>query len=191
MDIINDVLDFSRIEAGKLELTKEDFDIRACLARVDSLMGYLARDKGLSFKIDVSDEVPSFLHGDTVRLGQILINLASNAVKFTEKGSVTITIVVSAFQHDSVELQFSVRDTGIGLSLQQIDRLFESYNQADNFTYRKYGGSGLGLVISQQLVELMQGRIWVESELGHGSIFRFYSLSGSWESDRRRYSATG
>ncbi|MBP6058009.1 MAG: response regulator [Nitrosomonas sp.] len=173
LDIINDVLDFSRIEAGKLELTKEDFDIRACLARVDSLMGYLARDKGLSFKIDVSDEVPSFLHGDTVRLGQILINLASNAVKFTEKGSVTITIVVSAFQHDSVELQFSVRDTGIGLSLQQIDRLFESYNQADNFTYRKYGGSGLGLVISQQLVELMQGRIWVESELGHGSIFHF------------------
>lgn len=173
LDIINDVLDFSRIEAGKLELTKEDFDIRACLARVDSLMGYLARDKGLSFKIDVSDEVPSFLHGDTVRLGQILINLASNAVKFTEKGSVTITIVVSALQHDSVELQFSVRDTGIGLSLQQIDRLFESYNQADNFTYRKYGGSGLGLVISQQLVELMQGRIWVESELGHGSIFHF------------------
>lgn len=139
LDIINDVLDFSRIEAGKLELTKEDFDIRACLARVDSLMGYLARDKGLNFNIDISDEVPFFLYGDAVRLGQVLINLAGNAAKFTEKGSVTITIVPSALRHDSVELQFSVRDTGIGLSLQQIDRLFESYNQADNFTYRKYG----------------------------------------------------
>lgn len=178
LDIINDVLDFSRIEAGKLELTKEDFDIRACLARVDSLMGYLARDKGLNFNIDISDEVPCFLHGDAVRLGQVLINLAGNAVKFTEKGSVTITIVASALQHDSVELQFSVRDTGIGLNLQQIDRLFESYNQADNFTYRKYGGSGLGLVISQQLVELMQGRIWVESELGHGSTFHFTACLG-------------
>lgn len=178
LDIINDVLDFSRIEAGKLELTKEDFDIRACLARVDSLMGYLARDKGLNFNIDISDEVPCFLHGDAVRLGQVLINLAGNAVKFTEKGSVTITIVASALQHDLVELQFSVRDTGIGLNLQQIDRLFESYNQADNFTYRKYGGSGLGLVISQQLVELMQGRIWVESELGHGSTFHFTAYLG-------------
>lgn len=178
LDIINDVLDFSRIEAGKLEFSAENFDLRLCLARVDSLVGYLARDKGLIFEIAIPDGIPYFLRGDAVRLGQVLINLASNAVKFTEKGSVTITIIVNSIKPDSVELQFSVRDTGIGLNLKQIDRLFESYNQADNSTYRKYGGSGLGLVISQQLVKLMQGRIWVESELGYGSTFHFTACLG-------------
>lgn len=173
LDIINDVLDFSRIEAGKLELSKEDFDIRACLARVDSLVGYLARDKDLSFTIDIANEVPGFLYGDAVRLGQILINLAGNAVKFTEQGSVVIRVTANALKPGSVELQFSVCDTGIGLSLEQIERLFKSYNQAENSIHRKYGGSGLGLAISRQLVELMQGRIWIESELGHGSVFHF------------------
>lgn len=178
LDIINDVLDFSRIEAGKLELSKEDFDIRVCLARVDSLVGYLARDKGLGFKIDIANEVPCFLYGDAVRLGQILINLTGNAVKFTEQGSVTIQVAANVLKPDSVELQFSIRDTGIGLNFEQIEHLFESYYQAENSTHRKYGGSGLGLVISRQLVELMQGRIWIESELGHGSVFHFTACFG-------------
>jgi signal transduction histidine kinase/HPt (histidine-containing phosphotransfer) domain-containing protein len=173
LGIINDVLDFSRIEAGKVELSKENFDLRLCLARVDSIVGYLARNKGLTFEINIPDEIPYFLHGDPIRLGQILINLASNAVKFTEKGGVTITINANIHMQNSVELQFSVRDTGIGLNLKQINRLFEIYNQADEFTYRKYGGSGLGLVISRQLVELMEGHIWVESELNQGSTFHF------------------
>ncbi len=178
LDIINDVLDFSRIEAGKLELSEEDFDLRGCLARVDSLVGYLAWNKGLSFKIDISKEVPSILHGDVVRLGQVLINLASNAVKFTEKGSVTIHVAANSINPDSVELQFTVRDTGIGLDPMHIDSLFESYNQANQSTYPKYGGSGLGLVISRELVEMMQGRIWIESALGHGSSFHFTACFG-------------
>ncbi|PXW86432.1 Hpt domain-containing protein [Nitrosomonas sp. Nm84] len=178
LDIINDVLDFSRIEAGKLELSKEDFDVRVCLARVDSLVGYLARDKGLSFKIDIANEVPCFLYGDAVRLGQILINLAGNAVKFTEQGSVAIQVIASVLKPGSVELQFSICDTGIGLNPEQIERLFKSYNQAENSIHRKYGGSGLGLAISRQLVELMQGRIWIESELGHGSVFHFTACFG-------------
>lgn len=178
LDIINDVLDFSRIEAGKLELSKEDFDLRSCLARVDSLIGFFARSKGLTFEINIPSEIPYFLHGDAVRLGQVLINLAGNAVKFTEKGSVKITIVCEALHPDEVDLKFSIRDTGIGLSSEQIERLFKSYSQAESTTHHKYGGSGLGLVISRQMVELMQGRIWIESALGQGSTFHFTARFG-------------
>lgn len=178
LDIINDVLDFSRIEAGKLELSKEDFDLRSCLARVDSLIGFLARSKGLTFEINISEEIPYFLHGDAVRLGQILINLAGNAVKFTEKGYVKIEIANEALRLDEVDLKFSIRDTGIGLSPQQIERLFKSYSQAEAAIHGKYGGSGLGLVISRQLVELMQGKIWIESALGQGSAFHFTARFG-------------
>ncbi|UJP06372.1 MAG: response regulator [Nitrosomonas sp.] len=173
LDIINDVLDFSRIEAGKLELVLEDFDIRSCFGRVDSLIGYLAREKGVHFEITIPHEIPCFLHGDAIRLGQILINLAGNAVKFTEKGSVIVTITAEELVDNTVILKFSVCDTGIGLSVGQIERLFKSYQQADNATQRKYGGSGLGLVICRQLVEMMDGQIWVESELGRGSTFYF------------------
>ena len=178
LDIINDVLDFSRIEAGKLELSKEDFDLRSCLARVDSLVGFLARSKGLTFEINISEEIPYFLHGDAVRLGQILINLAGNAVKFTEKGFVKITIVNEALRPGEVDLKFSIHDTGIGLSPEQIQRLFQSYSQAEATIHRKYGGSGLGLVISRQLAELMQGRIWIDSVVGQGSIFHFTARFG-------------
>ena len=178
LDIVNDVLDFSRIEAGKLELSKEDFDLRSCLARVDSLIGFLARSKGLTFEINISEEIPYFLHGDVVRLGQILINLAGNAVKFTEKGFVKIEIANEVLRSGEVDLKFSIRDTGIGLSPQQIERLFKSYSQAEAAIHGKYGGSGLGLVISRQLVELMQGRIWIESTLGQGSTFHFTARFG-------------
>lgn len=178
LDIINDVLDFSRIEAGKLELAEENFNLQNCLDRVDSLIGYLARDKGLSFEISIPEEIPFFLYGDAVRLGQILINLAGNAVKFTEHGSVVIIAGVEERSRNHVRLKFSIRDTGIGLSSGQIERLFESYQQADKTTYHKYGGSGLGLVISRKLVEMMQGRIWVESEPGQGTVFHFTARFG-------------
>ncbi len=178
LSIINDMLVFLRIEAGKFELSEEDFDLRGCLAQADSLVGYLARNKGLSFKSDISKEVPNILHGDAVCLGQVLINLARNAVKFTDKGSVTIHVAASSINPDSVELHFTVRDTGIGLNPMQIDRFFESYSQADQFTYPKDGGSGIGLVISRELVEMMQGRIWIESILGHGSSYHFTACFG-------------
>jgi len=178
LDIINDVLDFSKIEAGKLELAHENFDLRVCLAKVDSLIGYLAREKGLHFEINLPNDVPYFLVGDITRLGQILINLSSNAVKFTENGSVIIDISKKETEDNAVELLFTVTDSGIGLSKQQIGRLFKSFSQADVSINNKYGGSGLGLSISRELVELMDGEIWVESCPGKGSTFHFTAHFG-------------
>ncbi len=178
MNIINDILDFSKIEANKLTLESHDFDLRATLANIDSMVGHLAREKGLRFATSIHDDVPDFHRGDELRLGQVLLNLASNAVKFTHEGEVTLSVNLKRAEEKVVELEFAVRDTGIGLSDEQVQRLFRPFSQADASTTRQYGGTGLGLVISKQLVEMMGGRIWVESTPGQGSVFRFTARFG-------------
>ncbi|HEY8084676.1 MAG TPA: PAS domain S-box protein [Methylophilaceae bacterium] len=178
LGILNDVLDFSRIEAGKLSLEQADYELHAVLSSVDSLVGHMARDKGLHFETTVAPGVPSFLWGDPLRLGQILLNLAGNAVKFTKTGTITIAVTVNESDSKTLELEFSVRDTGIGLTDEQSQRLFQPFSQADASTTRKYGGTGLGLAICKRLVEMMDGRLWVESVSGLGSNFRFTIVCG-------------
>ncbi|HEY8084439.1 MAG TPA: response regulator [Methylophilaceae bacterium] len=178
LGIINDILDFSRIEAGKLTLDETDYELHAVLSSVDSLVGHMAREKGLNFEVALGADVPSFLWGDALRLGQVLLNLAGNAVKFTESGSIIIAVAVIASDEQTLELEFSVRDTGIGLNEKQVARLFQPFSQADASTTRKYGGTGLGLAICKCLVEMMQGRLWVESVPGQGSDFHFTARFG-------------
>ncbi len=173
LGIINDILDFSRVEAGQLTLEEADFDLQASLFTVDSLAGHLAREKGLRFEARAEADVPRYLRGDALRLGQILLNLTGNAVKFTAEGSVDLSVTLKSADAESVELEFSIRDTGIGLTAEQVGGLFQPFSQADLSTARKYGGTGLGLAISKRLAEMMGGQIWVESEPGRGSDFRF------------------
>ncbi|MFZ6759487.1 response regulator [Undibacterium sp. Ji50W] len=178
LGIINDVLDFSKIEAGKLSVEKTDFNLEQLLDNVANLIVEKAAAKGLELVFDISKDVPVNLIGDSLRLGQILINYANNAVKFTEHGEIDIIIRLHEQDDDSVLLYFAVKDTGIGLTEQQIAQLFQSFQQADASTTRKYGGTGLGLAISKQLAQLMGGEVGVESEHGKGSTFWFTARLG-------------
>jgi two-component system, sensor histidine kinase and response regulator len=171
--IINDVLDFSKIEAGKLYLEDAEFQLESVLESVSNVTAMRAEEKGLEIAYAVDPDVPRILRGDPLRLGQVLINLISNAVKFTHAGEIIVTIHATETDADSVALEFSVRDTGIGLDAMQIEGLFRAFTQADVDVSRRYGGTGLGLAICKQLVEMMGGRIWVESEPGRGSTFAF------------------
>ena len=173
LGIINDILDFSKIEAGKLEMESVEFRLEEVLDNVTSLIGLKAQEKGLELLFSLDADVPNELVGDPLRLGQVLLNLVSNAVKFTEEGEVVVAAERLAVEDNGITLKFSVRDTGIGLSTEQRARLFESFSQADGSTTRKYGGTGLGLAISKSLVEMMGGTIEVESALGRGSTFAF------------------
>jgi len=173
LGIINDILDFSKIEAGKLTMEAVDFRLEDVMENLSSLIGMKAEDKGLELLFQIEPDLPTALVGDPLRLGQVLLNLSNNAVKFTEKGEIVIGVGKAAQGDQTVELHFWVRDTGIGLTPEQQRRMFQSFSQADASTTRKYGGSGLGLAISKRLVEMMQGRIWVESEPGRGSTFHF------------------
>ena len=173
LDIINDTLDYSKIESGKLEIEKAPFNLNEVLSKVSFNISLLAEEKHLEFLIDNGIAIPQSLVGDSLRLGQVLSNLAGNAVKFTEAGEVKIQVEAERSAHGQVVLRFSVSDTGIGMSDEQIGKLFQSFSQADLSTTRKYGGTGLGLAISKRLVELMGGRIWVESLPGKGSQFSF------------------
>jgi signal transduction histidine kinase/CheY-like chemotaxis protein/HAMP domain-containing protein len=173
LGVINDVLDFSKIEAGKLDLETTDFQIDEVIGSVITLTAQKAHDKGLELLVDVARTIPEHLRGDPLRLGQILTNLVNNAVKFTERGEVRLTIELLERTGDKVELKFSVRDTGMGMTPEQAARLFQPFTQADMSTTRKHGGTGLGLTISRRLVELMGGRIWLTSEPGAGSTFFF------------------
>jgi two-component system sensor histidine kinase/response regulator len=173
LGIINDILDISKIEAGKLELEQVNFNLERMLDNVAALISEKAAAKGLELIIDIASDVPQALIGDPLRLGQILINYANNAVKFTERGEICIQIRLLKTLQDQVTLHCSVRDTGIGLTAEQMSRLFQSFQQADNSTTRKYGGTGLGLSISKKLAELMAGEVGVESEPGRGSCFWF------------------
>mgnify|MGYP000507023450 CR=1 FL=1 len=173
LGIINDILDVSKIEAGKLRLEAIEMSLDAVLDNVTTLIADKAVEKGLELVFDVAPDVPTELIGDPLRLGQVLINYANNAVKFTEKGEIEILIRKQAEDGDTVVLYFAVRDTGIGLSQEQAANLFQSFQQADSSTTRKYGGTGLGLSISRSLATMMQGEVGVDSELGKGSTFWF------------------
>jgi PAS domain S-box-containing protein len=173
LGIINDILDFSKVEAGKLEIESIPFEIDAVLENLATVANVKTQEKGLELLFMRHPEVPHVLLGDPLRLGQILVNLTNNAVKFTEKGEITVTIGVKEREGDRITLEASVRDTGIGMTEEQLSKLFQSFSQADTSTTRKYGGTGLGLAISKRLVELMDGEIWVESEPGEGSKFSF------------------
>jgi two-component system sensor histidine kinase/response regulator len=178
LGIINDILDFSKIEAGKLSIENIDFDLDKVLENVGNLMSEKASAKGLELIFEVEPTVSAHFRGDPLRLGQILINFCNNAVKFTEKGEVSVQVHVLEDSSDSQLVEFSVSDTGIGMSEAQIERLFQAFEQADASTTRKYGGTGLGLAISKQLTELMGGHVSVKSEPGKGSTFRFTARLG-------------
>ena len=173
LTIINDVLDFSKIEAGKLTLERAILDPRLIVEDTLRLFGVAARNKRLTLSGMIAPDVPAHLSGDPGRLRQILVNLIGNAIKFTERGTVTVAVTVSASTDDTVVLRVAVTDTGVGLSAAQQARLFETFSQADASTTRKFGGTGLGLAICRQLVELMGGEVGVESAPGHGSTFWF------------------
>ncbi|MDY6938629.1 MAG: PAS domain S-box protein [Cyanobacteriota bacterium] len=173
LQILNDILDFSKVEAGKLELEYAPFQLDEILNNIRNIFALKAAEKGLELIFEVGDDVPTCTIGDSLRLGQVLMNLTSNALKFTETGEVTIAIEAIAFDTETVYLKFMVRDTGIGLTPGQIDKLFNAFTQADTSTSRKYSGTGLGLAICKRFIELMGGNIGVESEPGRGSTFYF------------------
>ncbi|MBI9034762.1 MAG: response regulator [Bacteroidales bacterium] len=176
LDIINEILDISKIEADKLELEFIEFSLREVVEKVIRLLSVKTFDNNLEMILDIAPNVPDTIFGDPLRIRQVLINLVGNAVKFTHEGEIVISLNVGKQDNDSVTIDFSVRDTGIGISEDQIENLFKSFEQANKSTSRKYGGTGLGLLISKRIVELMQGAIRVESEVGYGSNF-YFSLS--------------
>ncbi|MDX6459486.1 MAG: hypothetical protein QOE55_3183 [Acidobacteriaceae bacterium] len=173
LGIVNDILDFSKIEAGKLEAEHIVFSLDDVLNNVVDIVGQKAEEKGIAIVCTVPRDVPRSLIGDPLRLGQVLINLVHNAIKFSDKGEIGVRVAVQDGTLNEVRLAFSVRDHGIGMSAEQVANLFQSFNQADTSFTRKYGGTGLGLAISKQLCELMGGAISVESEVGKGSTFTF------------------
>jgi signal transduction histidine kinase/CheY-like chemotaxis protein/CHASE3 domain sensor protein len=171
--VINDILDFSKIEAGRLDLETTDFRLDEVIGSVTTLTAQKAHDKGLEFLAHVAPGIPEHLLGDPLRLGQVLTNLVNNAVKFTERGEIRLNIDLVERTGEKVQLKCSVRDTGIGMTPDQSAKLFQPFTQADMSTTRKHGGTGLGLTISRRLVDLMGGRIWLESEAGAGTTFYF------------------
>lgn len=172
--ILNDILDLSKIESGKLELEKSTFKLRDVVDNMTSLIKLKTHEKDIKLSVQIDNNVPDRLASDPLRLGQVLINLGSNAVKFCNHGAqVSLSVSLVQESSDGLVLLFSMKDTGIGMTEEQQEKLFQSFSQADNSTTRKYGGTGLGLVISQKIVELLGGRIWVESIPGTGSTFHF------------------
>jgi len=178
LGIINDILDFSKIEAGKLTMESVVFQLEDTLDNISTLVGIKTREKGLELLFKIDPSLPSAFVGDPLRLGQILINLANNAVKFTDSGEIVVTTELVDKDDTRIRLKFSVQDTGIGMSAKQAANLFQPFMQADASTTRKYGGTGLGLTISKRLVEMMGGEIWAQSEPGRGSTFSFTANLG-------------
>ncbi|MBE7495109.1 MAG: response regulator [Verrucomicrobiaceae bacterium] len=176
--LLNDVLDFSKIEAGKMELDEQDFDLRHTIADTLLALGVRAMQKNITLRHKVAEDVPVMLLGDDGRLRQILINLVGNAIKFTDRGEIVVSVRIESRALDKTTLHFEIRDTGIGISAEVQGRIFDAFTQAETSTNRRYGGTGLGLAICRDLVELMQGRIWVESEPGKGSTFHFTAVFG-------------
>jgi signal transduction histidine kinase/DNA-binding response OmpR family regulator len=178
LGIINDILDFSKIEAGKLDMESVEFQLEDTLDNISTLVGIKTQEKGLELLFKTDPSVPTVLVGDPLRLGQILINLSNNAVKFTDTGEIVVSIELVKKEDAQITLKFSVQDTGIGMTAEQAAKLFQPFAQADSSTTRKYGGTGLGLTISKRLSEMMGGEIWVESEPGQGSTFSFTAKFG-------------
>src|SRR5262245_7979542 len=188
LTVINDILDFSKIEAGRLDIESVPFSLDQVMQQVAVVTGQKAHDKGLEFLVDVQPDVPQNLVGDPLRLGQVLTNLVNNAVKFTPHGEMRVKAELAERKDDQAELRFSVTDTGIGMSPDQVAKLFQPFTQADMSTTRKHGGTGLGLTISRRLVEMMGGRIWLESAPGEGSTFLFTAWLGIGTAARDRKS---
>src|SRR5215208_3830919 len=178
LGVINDILDFSKVEAGKLDLERTEFELEKLLDSTANLISEKSHAKGLELVFEVAPDVPANLVGDSLRLGQILLNYANNAVKFTDRGEIVISVRASERTEKDVLLHFRVQDTGIGLTSEQVGRLFQSFSQADASTTRRFGGTGLGLAICKRLAELMGGEVGVESELGKGSSFWFTARLG-------------
>ncbi|MBW1971225.1 MAG: response regulator [Deltaproteobacteria bacterium] len=174
LDIINDILDFSKIEAGKIEIENIDFDLRNTVDDIINIVSPKIWEKKLELITEIHDDIPRLLIGDPGRLRQILLNLISNAIKFTEKGKITLEVKLQKENEKMVTILFSVEDTGIGIPEERQKIIFNGFTQVDPSTTRKYGGTGLGLTISRQLVEMMGGRIWLKSEVGKGSCFYFF-----------------
>ncbi|MEO5346797.1 MAG: ATP-binding protein [Magnetococcus sp. YQC-9] len=184
LNIIDDILDFSKIEAGKMMLESVSFQLREIVNNVINLLEHRAREKGLALRVSMPEDLPCDLRGDPLRLGQVLTNLLGNALKFTESGEITIRVVPHYLSENFVVHGFHVQDTGIGMTAKQQEGLFQAFSQADPSTTRRFGGTGLGLAICSQLVRMMGGRIWVESEAGRGSTFSF--TAAFWRQDERR-----
>jgi signal transduction histidine kinase len=179
LTVINDILDFSRMEAGKFELDPIDFNPRDAIGDTANAVAWRAHQKGLELIVDVGASIPHTLRGDPGRLRQILVNLLGNAIKFTHQGEVVLRVTKEAATPNGVVLHFSVEDTGVGIPLDRQESVFEAFTQADGSVTRTYGGTGLGLTISSQLVELMGGHLSVESEAGSGSTFHLTTSFGS------------
>jgi PAS domain S-box-containing protein len=178
LTVINDILDFSKIEAGKIDLEKADFHLRDSLESMLKTVALRADEKGLELLCEVAPDVPEIVSGDATRLRQVVINLTGNAIKFTSQGEVTVKVQVQGSEGDERILQFTVADTGIGIPEEKRELIFAPFSQADTSTTRKYGGTGLGLTISTRLVQMMGGKMWVESEVGKGSQFHFTTRVG-------------
>ena len=173
LGIINDILDLSKIESGKMELEKAEFNLQDSFNSIADMFREKCAQKKLELIINIASNIPPFLIGDPLRLKQVIVNLTNNAIKFTETGEIFIQVMLVNQVKDDVRLAISIKDTGIGISQKSLEKLFAPFSQADNSTTRKYGGTGLGLVICKQIVEMMNGKIWVESTEGRGSIFSF------------------
>jgi PAS domain S-box-containing protein len=178
LHVINDILDFSKIEAGKLSMEAIPFDLDGIFEQLSSVSALRAEEQGIELTYDIDEAIPEQLLGDPLRLGQVLTNLLSNALKFSPGGDVTVGVKLHARESDQAELEFSIRDEGIGMSADQVAALFQPFTQADSSTTRRFGGTGLGLAISRHLVEMMGGRIWVESAPDQGSTFHFTARFG-------------
>jgi len=179
LNVINDILDFSKIEAGKMELEETDFDLRNCVEGALKTVALRAHEKGLELLCEVTEGVPQTVQGDGGRIRQVLLNLLGNAIKFTAEGEVGLKIQVDGIEEQACILHFVVSDTGVGIAVDKLDLIFDSFSQADASTTREFGGTGLGLTISRRLVEMMGGRIWVESKPGAGSSFHFTARLGT------------
>jgi anti-sigma regulatory factor (Ser/Thr protein kinase) len=173
LTVINDVLDFSKIEAGKIDLEILDFDLRECVETTLKTLAFRADEKGLELMCEVAAEVPELVRGDSNRLRQVLLNLVGNSIKFTNEGEIALKVSVDYQKDKDRLLHFAVSDTGIGIPPEKQKLIFEPFTQADSSTTRKYGGTGLGLAISMRLVDMMGGKIWVESEVNRGTHFHF------------------
>ncbi len=173
LTLLNDILDFSKIEAGKLDMEIIEFNLRDCLDDIIKAVSLRAHEKGLELACHILPEVPDALLGDPTRLRQIVINLLGNAIKFTSRGEVVVRVEPEQETENEAILHFAVTDTGVGIPADKQASIFEAFTQADNSTTRKYGGTGLGLSICSRLVEMMGGRMWLESKAGQGSTFHF------------------
>jgi len=174
LSVLNDILDYSKIDSGKMEIEQTDFDLRECIEGVLHLFSEKAHQSGLKLLCWIDGDVPPQIIGDALRLRQVLINLVSNAIKFTQEGEIYVGVsVLSKDDVGVIDLVFEVRDTGIGIPAEKISALFQSFSQVDSSTTRKYGGTGLGLAISEKLVKLMGGKISVQSQEGEGTVFTF------------------